>query len=1427
MQMHSLFHDSVARWFIDRFAEPTPVQTQTWPIVAAGQHVLATAPTGSGKTLTAFLSALSQFASGDYAPGCTRVLYISPLKALNNDIQRNLFEPLKALEEDYGYPKIRVGTRSGDTRPGDRQRLLRNPPEILITTPESLSLMLTTQKGRMALGHIQTLILDEIHSLVDNRRGVQLMVNLERLADLAGEFQRIALSATVHPLESVAGYVGGTNKAGQARDVAIVNPTGTKRIDFRIRFPEAAKQAANEGQKIWDPLSDDFRRIVDDNTSTLFFTNSRRLAEKITLKINQAQAQPVAYAHHGSLAREVRNEVEHRLKVGTLKAIVATNSLEMGIDVGHLDEVVLVQSPPSVASTLQRIGRAGHQVSQTSVGTLYPTHAQDFLEAAVLAQAVKDRDIEPLKPMHAALDVLAQIIISICATHPWSIDDIYQLILRAAPYQGLSRNQFDLVVEMLSGRYEGSRVRELKPRVTLDRVKQTIQATRGAVLSLYNSGGTIPDRGYYKIRHLDTGGVLGELDEEFVWEATTGDTFTLGTQHWQIHSITHNDVVVRPAKPGNSTPPFWRSETFNRSYHFSSRIAQYLERQEAQLNTSKPGDVQAELETTLGFDNQAAIELTEFLCRQRTATQSPLPHRHHILLELVKTGPAGYHGPNNPQQLVIHTYWGGRLNQPYALALRAAWQRRYGTKPDIHADNNAIVLQCEGNIDPDEIVNLVSAERLLEFLRESLEVSGFFGARFRECAGRALLLTKQRFNQRLPLWMTRMQAKKLMSQVKQMQDFPILIETWRTCLDDEFDLPNLINCLRELRDGTIAWSFVSSTTPSPFAQHLTFNQVSRYMYADDTPEDDALSGLGEDLITDALYNDALRPRISPAIVDEFVSKRQRTYPDYGPREHDEWLEWLKERVLIPLQELAQPDRDLLSELDAAIVLQDGARAWYCHVENQKALYTTTLMPGDLPQDAPDIAESRTAWQLAREILSFYGPLKAAQITEILPSVPADLLISDEQLITGALLQGDDTQLWCDAENFEILMRMQRAQHRADFKARPAIELPTFWARLHQFGGAISEQDLLDTFERLRGHVSQINTWLNDLLAPRIDQSITAVIDEALHNFGMTWLGTGKGKITFAYPEDIALLKQPGKARITKWFADPQASYRYEQIVDQEATTSVQLNEAWWEAVWRGELTSDSIAPLLQGEARKFSLDTGNGHLSSRRRLRRPTAGWAGLWRLVPPAETMDPLTRLEADKDLVRLLLDRYGLINREIVTREGWHRGNTAWRWRDAFRALRVMELAGEVLSGQFFEQLSTPQFVTSRSLATLQTAGFYTDTFWVNATDPVAPTGLGLNWPQLPHRRASNYLAFQSGQLALVVANLGRDLTYFVSPDHAGIDAVNDVLDHLVHDGRQRVVIQTINQTAARQSPYLGALEKRFRIGQDHKSIFLEVNY
>ncbi|MEQ8859411.1 MAG: DEAD/DEAH box helicase [Pseudomonadales bacterium] len=1432
------FEPGIRDWFLDTYPAPTTIQALAWPAIAAGENVLLTAPTGSGKTLTAFLWALNQFAAGVWTPGHTRVLYLSPLKALNNDIQRNLLEPLAELERRGAVPPLQVQTRSGDTPAGERQRMLRRPPEILITTPESLMLLLTGSRGRHALATVETVIVDEVHAIADNRRGTLAFTALERLVEMAGEVQRIALSATVRPLDAMARFVAGFDAHGTPRPMRVVDGGGDKRLSLRVVFPDAARHAADAGRKIWEPLGEAFRSIITGNRATLFFVNSRRLAERLTAAINKDQDQPLAYAHHGSLSREIRLEVESRLKHGELKAIVATSSLEMGIDIGALDEVVLIQAPPSVAATLQRIGRAGHRVGEESRGALFPTFGQDFVQAAALAQAVAERDLEPLLPLENPLDVLCQIIVSMTASEPWPVDALFAVLRRSGPYRALPRAQFDLVLEMLAGRYAGSRVRELEARLNYDRIRQTVQARRAAVLAFYNAGGVIPDRGYYQIRHLESGTSIGELDEEFVWEATVGQIFSLGTSNWQIHRITHNDVLVKPTASASNAPPFWRAETRSRSFHYSRHIGDFLERAENHLARGGAAALAGDLVDGHGFDAVAAEELIDLLQRQRAASGAPLPHRHHLLAERVLSGPGGYRGAEPIEQLVLHTFWGGRVNRPWSLALRAALEAA-GVEADVHVDDDALALQSREPLDARQVIGLVTPANLERLLRRSLEGSGFFGARFREAAGRALLLGRRRFNTRLPLWMSRMQAKKLLSSVREFDDFPVLLEVWRTCLNDDFDLPALRDCLDALADGSIALSTCTTGSPSPFAANLSFDQINPYMYASDRPDPAGASSLSDELIESAVRDAALRPKLDAATVIAFEAKRQRTAEGYAPDGADEWAEWIKERVLVPAGEVPAE----LEHPDLAVLTGDAGR-WIAHRELLQVLFDTGLAAGtriDVPAAAVD--DPRTATQLALEVLSYYGPLRAERIAGTLPTLP-DGLLEDDALVHGALLDGDAANYYCDRDNLEALLRLQRALRRPRIDARPTTQLPAYLAAWQGLAGAGPQEQaeepalaLESAVETLRAFAAPVETWLYDLPAARVPGFQDHDLDRTFSELGLAWQGAGNRRVRVGFPEDLQLVDTGESAAADATppglFADPGARYGFLQLADRQHEPLAAFNERWWQAVWAGAVSADTLTPLRQGLTRDFALAaerprSGAGDADSRlragRRRRAPryrrsafADPWAGTWYLLPRPE-VDPeaLLALEDAKDRARLLLDRYGFACRELANREG-----DSLRWSALFRSLRIMELAGEVVTGHFFDGLSGPQFALPAAVSALQSP-IAPGTFWCSAVDPVSPCGLGLDWPALPQRRPQHALAFRNGDLALVVENQGKRLTFHVAADEVD-EALLAPLRRLLAR-RGRLLLEDINGKPPRSSPYLATLETLGRVVSDHRASYLE---
>ncbi|MBI2299753.1 MAG: DEAD/DEAH box helicase, partial [Armatimonadetes bacterium] len=727
-------------WFATRVGRPTDVQARAWPVIAAGEHALVTAPTGSGKTLTAFLWALDRLLTGAWPPGGVRVLYVSPLKALNTDIRRNLLGPLAELRARFDHegvpvPALHVQPRSGDTEPRDRRRLLRRPPEVLITTPESLNILLSTRPGRALFGELETVILDEIHAVAGTKRGTHLITAVDRLVPLAGEFQRIALSATVRPLETVAAFVGGFVRVTAGPDpdyaprpVTIVQSDDSKELAARVRYPSPV---GDDLDAWWEALTAELKGLIRQHRSTLLFTNSRRMCEKLSLFLNRDEDPPLAYSHHGSLSRETRQAVEERLKNGELKAIVATSSLELGIDIGALDQVLLVQTPPDVSAAVQRWGRAGHSVGEVSRGVIFPLHGRDLLRAAAMVPCVLAKDIEAVQPLSAPLDVLAQNLITMAGVESWDLDELYDELRCSWPFRWLSRRQYDLVLDMLAGRYSTTRLATLQPRVVVDRIANRLHSREGATRLARVSGGTIPDRGYFQLRHADTRARIGELDEEFVWERSAGDSFILGNQVWRILTITHNDVLAVPGR-GGAMAPFWKGEEMSRGAHFATRCAELLEEADRRLDDPL---FAADLRERCHLEPDAATALIDFLLRQRDHTGTPLPHRHHLLVELVEQPDAE---PAVPQA-ILHTHWGRDLNRPYALALAGAWEEAYAEQLAFHADQDCIMLTPSREIGAGELLSLVAPDDLDRLLRLRLESSGLFGARFRENAARATI----------------------------------------------------------------------------------------------------------------------------------------------------------------------------------------------------------------------------------------------------------------------------------------------------------------------------------------------------------------------------------------------------------------------------------------------------------------------------------------------------------------------------------------------------------------------------------------------------------------------------------------------------------------------------------------------------------------
>jgi ATP-dependent Lhr-like helicase len=1440
----TLFHPLIAEWFQNEIGIATDVQAAAWPKIASGEHVLAIAPTGTGKTLTAFLWALNQLITGQLPSGLCSVLYISPLKALNNDIRRNLLGPLgelRRLFHQHGrdFPEIRVLTRSGDTPPEERRRMQRRPPEILITTPESLNLMLSSHGGLGMLGDLKCVILDEIHAVIDSKRGAHLMSAVERLVPLSGEFQRIALSATVHPPELVEEFVGGYRRLDgdryELRRITIVQSDAHKIYDVRVRF---SKSTTDESGKtsIWPSIVDQCRDVINENRSTLIFTNSRRLAETLTWKINADQDELLAYSHHGALSKEIRHEVEQRLKAGDLKAIVATSSLEMGIDIGALDEVLLIQSPPAVSSAIQRVGRAGHRVGETSRAVFYPTHPQDLLQAAVLAKNLLRQNIEETKIVRCPLDVLAQVIISITGTETRDIDDLFAEIRRSCSFHDLTRERFDLVLNMLAGRYAETRIRALRARVSIDRLDNTVAARPGALQDIYFSGGTIPDRGYYRLRHAESGSLIGELDEEYVWEAAPGQTMSFGAQNWRIERITHNDVFVTSFSPSVRQAPFWKGEEMNRDFHLSQEIADFLEDADARLDDP---EFAAYLQNEYCLDADSAEELIAYLKRQKE--DCGLPHRHRIVIEHVSSGIDG--SPAN--QVVIHTCWGGCVNRPFAMALAAAWQEKFGADLVVFPSDDAVYIQSIEGIEGDELLSLVTPSRLRDLLRKKLEGSGFFGARFREAAGRALLITKRRMGERMPLWVSRLQSKNLLESVLEYGDFPILLETWRTCLQDEFDLENLERLLVELETGAITWSETRHELPSPFAQTMSWRQINQYMYADDTPTGKTRSQLRSDLLREVVFTPGLRPSVPKDIVERFVVKRQRLAEGYAPQSARDLLDWVKERLLIPLPEwqslLQAIQRDhglaedelLLANAGKLTFLQPDDRRPPLVAAVEQISRTNAFWDGDADENIADILS---------EWLRFYGPITTDFIENALSLTPSRLACALEDLeetqrvISGSLSQGSDVIEICDSENFEILLRMARAGAVPDFQPLPSEALPLFVA--HHQGlckPGESVDDLMACLESLSGYESRAELWEEAILPARIHPYDTSRLDTLMQEGRFHWFGAGKGRVGFCIEGDLDIVQaersEPCQDDLLDILSDEHARYGLQSLATKTGTGMQELTERLWAGVWNGIVSNDTMAALRKGILNDFKLPnlqettryrTGRvGRSSSSRFIgAMPLAGnW---YRLPEQIDSENVIENEERNKDRVRLLLERYGILFRELLQNE-----SAQFQWKNIFRALRLMELSGEVLGGCFFHGIPGLQFISRRAFHTLRKSLPEEAVWWLNACDPVSLCGIQLDaFKGQPRRVPGNYIVYRGREVVAVITRNGKELTFLVEPNddrfQEYLAPVHNLLQRSFRPERH-LVVETINNEPAPASSYVDALSVSLEVVRDFNRLFI----
>ena len=1138
------FSPATRAWFSAVFEEPTQAQAQAWAAIGKGDDTLVIAPTGSGKTLAAFLWALDRLAAtpppADPKRRC-RILYISPLKALATDIERNLRAPLTGIRHaarnlGLAEPDIHVAVRTGDTAADERRKLASKPPDVLITTPESLFLLLTS-KARETLRGVETVIVDEVHALAGNKRGAHLAVSLERLDALRmatsepdaarGPAQRIGLSATVRPVPEVAGFLGG------ARQVAVVQPPSEKRLELNVvvpvedmadiggppvsarRNPDAARPPGSAGAPSSGPVADDPERqrsiwphveervldLIEQHRSTIVFANSRRLAERLCARLNELAAEraaeraaeaagvdgmggpgtlagqrppaqimaqagstagaptEVARAHHGSVSRQERSEIEERLKRGILPAVVATSSLELGIDMGAVDLVVQVEAPPSVASGLQRIGRAGHNVGDVSRGVIFPKYQGDLVQATVVAERMRGGHIEELRGPRNPLDVLAQQIVAMTSMDDWPVDELERVIRRAAPFAGLTRPVLDAVLDMLAGRYPSEEFAGLRPRVVWDRLTGVVHGRPGGQRLAVTSGGTIPDRGLFGVflAGSDTTGTggsrrhsrrVGELDEEMVYESRVGDVFVLGASSWRIEDITADSVLVTPAPGQPGKLPFWHGDAPGRPAELGAAIGRSCR----ELAGADADDAAAML-TEAGLDELAAGNLLRYLADQRDATGA-VPDDRTLIVERFRDELGDW-------RVVLHSPYGARVHGPWALAIAARLRERYGGMDvqAVHTDDGIIVRVPDADEPPPTGVALVDPDEISDIVTAEIGASALFASRFRECAARAMLLPRRQPGRRSPLWQQRQRSAQLLGVARQYPSFPIVLETVRECLQDVFDVPALVNLLRELASRKIRIIEVDTPTPSPFSRSLLFRYVGAFMYEGDAPlaerRAQALT-LDSTLLADLLGQADLRELLDPAVVADTERELQRVAPDRRCRDIEGLADALRTigpltaeevavRCTVPaaapgwLAELARTRR--------ALEVRVGGQARWAAIEDAGRLRDALGVP-----PPPGIPEAFTEpvpdplGDLVARYARTHGPFGADPVASryaLGVAVVAGTLrrlASAGRVVEGEFLPHGRGTEWCDAEVLRLLRRRCLARLRKEVEPAPPVAL---------------------------------------------------------------------------------------------------------------------------------------------------------------------------------------------------------------------------------------------------------------------------------------------------------------------------------------------------------------------------------------------------
>ncbi|WP_367130909.1 ATP-dependent helicase [Saccharothrix sp. HUAS TT1] len=1533
MDVLDRFSPATRQWFAGAFAAPTAAQAGAWDAAADGENALVIAPTGSGKTLAAFLWALDRLAATpkpDEPKRRCRVLYVSPLKALAVDVERNLRAPLAGIRQaahrlSLPEPDITVGMRTGDTPADARRAFARTPPDVLVTTPESLFLVLTSA-ARESLRGVETVIVDEVHAVAGAKRGAHLALSLERLdALLERPAQRIGLSATVRPVEEVSTFLAG------GRPVRVVQPAAAKTIEVRVEVPvedmsvlgeptgEVSGSAAGAEQRasIWPAVEHRVLELVRQHRSTIVFANSRRLAERLTARLNElaeeaaeagraaAEGVPadespiggppperfpgeqfpaaavgqsgvttqrsttIARAHHGSMSREQRVVVEEELKSGRLPCVVATSSLELGIDMGAVDLVVQVEAPPTVASGLQRVGRAGHQVGAVSRGVMFPKFRGDLVSCAVVAERMRDGAIEAVRYPRNPLDVLAQHVVAMVAMEPWTVEALAGLVRRAAPFAALPESALQAVLDMLSGRYPSDEFGELRPRITWDRITGELRGRPGAQRLAVTSGGTIPDRGLFAVMtppsERGPGSRVGELDEEMVYESRVGDTFLLGTSSWRVEDITHDRVIVVPAPGQPARMPFWKGDAPGRPLELGRALGKFL-REVSTMDDAAAGQRTA----SAGLDAWASSNLLAYLGEQREATRH-VPNDRVVLVERFRDELGDW-------RLVVHSPFGAQVNAPWALAIAARLRERRGIEVQAAHSDDGIVIRLPDAVDLDGAQVVAGADDVLLDPEEVEQVvvaevggSAVFAARFRECAARSLLLPRRDPRKRTPLWQQRQRAAQLLSVAAKYESFPVVLEAMREVLQDVYDVPGLRELMTDIRARRVRVVEVETPSPSPFARSLLFGYVGMFLYDADAPLAErraAALSLDSALLAELLGSEAIRELLDPEVVEEVERNLQRLAPDRHARDAEGAADLL--RFLGDLSEAEALERGVRPEWLADLVAQRRAiRVRIAGADRvigiEDAGRVRDALGVALPVGVPEAFTEPVADPLG-DLLSRYarthGPFPAAEAAERFGlGVAVVTGVLERMAAAGRLVRGELRPLslaghqgsgagteYCDAEVLRRLRRASLARLRAEVEPVEPAALGRFLPGWHGVGrrlrSAPTVDDVYSVVEQLAGAPLPASAVESLVLPARLPGYNPALLDELTASGEVTWTGCGSlaggdGWIALA-PTDVADLLLPDLVPE----AAPDSSLHtavvealgggalfFRQVVDrvslQGPTTDGEVVGALWDLVWAGVVTNDTLAPLRAlvaggGTAHKPRRAAPRGRYA-RMRAGRPDMpsrtgppAVAGRWSpAVVPAT--DATRRAHARAEA---FLERHGVLTRGALDTERVTGG-----FSGVYRVLRAMEESGQVVRGYVVEGLGAAQFAARGAVDRLRASSRppgqeHTGkpaAVVLAAADPAQPYGAALAWPEQtgdgkhrPGRKSGALVVLVDGLATLYVERGGRSLLSFTEEEDP-LRAAAQALSRAVRDGwLGQLAVQRADGEVALGSRLAGVLQE-----------------